>query len=72
MKQMGLFALPLGDTVEDAVDTVITNLKLYLERVHYSDERDDYLFDFAQHSLDEARKRHAELFGDKNIDGKTT
>jgi hypothetical protein len=54
---MGYFCLPLGDSKVEAVKALAGNAKLWLEHTEHNKECLDYLLDFMQNCLDEARKR---------------
>lgn len=58
---MGLFALPTKNTVEDYVETAISNLRLYLDNNHGDPTQLDYLLDFALHNVLNAKEKIAEL-----------
>jgi hypothetical protein len=58
---MGLFALATKNTVEDYVETAISNLRLYLEHNNGNPLQGDYLLDFALHNVLDAKEKIAEL-----------
>ena len=54
---MGLFVLPLSETIDDNVKEAIANLKLYLERPDDEQSQCDYLLHFAEVCFAEAIRK---------------
>lgn len=56
---MGLFCLAMEGTVEDDIKCAVANLNLFLK--DDCKERSDYLLDFAEKQIQDARERLKQL-----------
>lgn len=56
---MGLFCLAMEGTVEDDIKCAIANLNLFLK--DNCKERSDYLLDFAEKQIQDAKRRVEQL-----------
>ena len=54
---MGRFCLPVDKTIEADIKSAICNLKLFLEDLEYNREPCDYLLDFAEYAINDARTK---------------